>query len=318
MLISIIIPTYNRAHTIGGAIESLLGQTYQNIEVIVVDDGSEDNTEEIVTAYRQKSQIPIKYVRKENGGCASARNMGLEYAKGECVAFLDDDDEMLPNALESLLERLNDSESDFVYSPSIEVFENGVERISLPAAAELPEKFAIEHFKTCNARSCCILYRKRVFDKIKGFDERLKHNEDSDFLQRVAICCRAAYTPMPSARVYHHRDNKSKNRVAIYRALFESTEAILDSFPEFRDSLGTVVEERVKEINIRLIEALVLSGQFEEAKSISANFRKELRTAVRLSLRLKSNIPYRAIGQLKKALNKMKIECLQVVMLRKN
>jgi len=89
--VSVIIPTYNRAHTIGRAIKSVLNQTYQDFEIIVVDDGSTDNTEEVVKSFRDKR---IRYIQhKKNKGAAAARNTGIKSAKGKYIAFQDSDDD---------------------------------------------------------------------------------------------------------------------------------------------------------------------------------------------------------------------------------
>jgi glycosyltransferase involved in cell wall biosynthesis len=93
--ISVIIPTYNHAQHLGEAIESVLSQDYPDMEVIVVDDGSSDNTREVTTNYGGK----IICVEQPNGGCALARNAGLNIATGEYIAFLDSDDSLLPGSL---------------------------------------------------------------------------------------------------------------------------------------------------------------------------------------------------------------------------
>lgn len=98
--ISVIIPTYNRSHTVGKAIESVLRQTYQDFEINVIDDGSTDNTREALAPYLDK----ILYEYKENAGIASARNRGIELAKGEYIAFLDSDDFWKPEKLERQME----------------------------------------------------------------------------------------------------------------------------------------------------------------------------------------------------------------------
>ena len=91
-LLSVVIPTYNRAYIIGQAIESILSQTYANVEVIVVDDGSADNTAEVVARYGPK----VRYFRQTNSGVSAARNRGLQEARGEFIALLDSDDSWLP------------------------------------------------------------------------------------------------------------------------------------------------------------------------------------------------------------------------------
>jgi glycosyltransferase involved in cell wall biosynthesis len=91
-LVSVVIPTYNRAYVLGDAIRSVLAQTYRPLEVIVVDDGSKDNTEEVVRAFRDE----VRYVRQENAGVAAARNVGFTLARGEFIGLVDSDDRWLP------------------------------------------------------------------------------------------------------------------------------------------------------------------------------------------------------------------------------
>ena len=95
-LVSIIIPTYNREKIIGRAIDSVFAQTWQNFEIIVLDDGSQDNTKAVVEAYGPK----VKYFYQGNKGIAGARNGGMRHAGGDYLAFLDSDDYWLPAKLE--------------------------------------------------------------------------------------------------------------------------------------------------------------------------------------------------------------------------
>jgi glycosyltransferase involved in cell wall biosynthesis len=97
-LVSVIIPTYNRAHLVGKAIESVLSQDHDAVEVLVVDDGSKDETEAFM-ARTYGDNPKVRYLRKPNGGVASARNLGLREAKGAFIGLLDADDEWLPNKL---------------------------------------------------------------------------------------------------------------------------------------------------------------------------------------------------------------------------
>jgi glycosyltransferase involved in cell wall biosynthesis len=143
MLVSVIIPTYNRADMIGRTIDSINRQTYASIEIVVVDDGSTDHTDEVIESLSANSKRHIVYYKKLNGGCASARNRGLELANGELIAFLDSDDTWKPNAVESMVAALEDSKADFVYSPAIEVFENGSELVNYPVAADRPQSLAV-------------------------------------------------------------------------------------------------------------------------------------------------------------------------------
>jgi len=100
-LVSVVIPCYNQAHFLGEAIESVLAQSYPNFEIIVVDDGSTDDTSEVARRYPG-----VRLVRQENKGLSGARNAGLAHSEEEYVVFLDADDRLLPDALETVLEHL--------------------------------------------------------------------------------------------------------------------------------------------------------------------------------------------------------------------
>jgi len=111
LLISVIIPTYNRAYLIANAINSVKAQTYANIQLIVVDDGSVDNTKEIVETF-----LGIEYYKKVNGGQGSARNHGMQYVKGKYIATLDSDDQWYPEFLEEQLVYLEKDGLDFTFT----------------------------------------------------------------------------------------------------------------------------------------------------------------------------------------------------------
>lgn len=99
-LISVVIPTYNRAHYVCEAIDSVLAQTYKNIEIIAVDDGSTDNTKDIIQQYSSR----IKYIYQNNAGPSAARNNGIKQSNGDLIAFLDSDDIWLAEKLERQVE----------------------------------------------------------------------------------------------------------------------------------------------------------------------------------------------------------------------
>jgi len=107
--VSIIIPTYNRTDLLPRAIQSVINQTYKDWELLIIDDGSTDNTKEIVEEFVKKDPR-IRYFYKENGGQGSARNLGIKNAKGEYIAFLDSDDEWLPEKLDKQIHALSTTE----------------------------------------------------------------------------------------------------------------------------------------------------------------------------------------------------------------
>jgi glycosyltransferase involved in cell wall biosynthesis len=289
MKVTVIIPTFNRVSFIESALTSVVQQSYDDIEIVVIDDGSTDDTGVIVEKIREKTSRPVHYRYTRNKGCASARNLGLEMSTGAAIAFLDSDDQWLPDACMSLAEKMLKSGKDFVYSPSVEVYETRPEQINFPVAADRPEHFAIEHFKQTNARNGSVLFRRHVFDRVGGFDVALRHNEDSDFLQRVAVEFEAAYSEVPTVRVFHHGGSKSKNRIGIYRALLSSSERTLRDNPEFSKDLGVAADIRISELRLRLLKALVAGGQLKQAMEVlrairhSGNWRLVLGQLFRMS-----------------------------------
>jgi len=111
-LVSVIIPTYNRCYSLHNAIDAAINQTYKNIEIIIVDDGSTDNTKNIIAAFGSK----IVYIKKEHTGQADTRNVGLKYAKGEIIAPLDSDDIWHDKYLEKSIEYMLEHKLDMFFS----------------------------------------------------------------------------------------------------------------------------------------------------------------------------------------------------------
>lgn len=134
IIISVITPAYNAEKFIGEAIESVLAQTYENWEMIIVDDCSRDQTVELVESYQQKDER-IKLIKlKENGGSAVARNTAMDYAKGTYYAFLDSDDQWLPEKLEKQLRFMLDKDIAFSFTKYVRIHEDGTETNAITKA----------------------------------------------------------------------------------------------------------------------------------------------------------------------------------------
>ena len=186
MDISVVIPTYNRAALIERAVKSVLDQSFKPLEVIVVDDGSTDNTAEIV---KQINDPLVKYVYKENGGAGSARNCGVKNSLGDWIAFHDSDDVWRPHKLEIQKDyAIGHQEFDLIYSAYEIHFADGTSR-------KIPDENNIEYLQgdilvplliRNTIGTPTMLVRKESFLKTGGFDERLRCIEDWNFAIRFA------------------------------------------------------------------------------------------------------------------------------------
>ncbi len=180
-LISVIIPTYNRDYTITRALHSVLKQTYKNMEILVVDDGSTDDTNEIVAKYSDKR---IKYIRHEvNKGEVGARNTGIRNAIGKYIAWLDSDDEWLESKLEEQLNHMNKLTNSWkgVYCTCfIGRVKGKIEGTSYKG------KFIVELLtgEADPGIGTSLLVEKKVFEEIGYYDSTLKRQSDVDWLIR--------------------------------------------------------------------------------------------------------------------------------------
>ena len=189
--VSVVIPTYNCGQYISKAIESVLNQTYQNFEIIVIDDGSTDNTKSVLIPYMDK----IKYIYKKNGGPSGARNLGINNAKGEYIAFLDADDLLLEEYLSKCVNYIEKNRYDLVWTDSYaDIYnENGIficrksgEREDYPSNKDYLYEKLFKRFQNGFSGTYRIVIKKDCFNKIGYFDENLIIIEDWDLWLRIA------------------------------------------------------------------------------------------------------------------------------------
>lgn len=209
-LVSIIVPTYNRGHIIGETVQSVIDQTYENWELLVVDDGSEDGTKDAVGKFQDAR---IKYFGLEHSGViGKVRNYGIKAARGEYVAFLDSDDVWLAHKLEyqlSLLRKYPHASFAFGHgdqfgagaTPTPELEEFFVGDIFQPF---LFEKRFIFYVPT-------LLFRKGVLDRITPVDENLSYAGDIDFFLRMAFAVEGVFSHDVVARIRKQEKSHSQS-----------------------------------------------------------------------------------------------------------
>lgn len=183
-----ITPTYNRAHTLGKAIASVLAQTYTNWELIVVDDGSTDNTKELIGSLEDER---IHYEHTDNGGPSRARNYGIKHAKGEWVMYLDSDDELLPKCIETMLEwAAKNPQAVFAIprsSRTLELYENGRLVQTVDDSGDTPPEFTIRDIFDRNAGFSPngFMHLRRLYDEGIEWDEDLALMEDWEMMLSI-------------------------------------------------------------------------------------------------------------------------------------
>jgi glycosyltransferase involved in cell wall biosynthesis len=187
-----VIPTYNYARFLRESIDSVLAQTYPALEVIVVDDGSTDETPQILAGYGDR----IRVISQTNQGVGAARNAGIAAARGEYIAFLDSDDIMRARKLEHDIARFErDPELGLVHCGA-ESFDNAGKTLSVSLTGlegwVAPELLALDR-EVIAAPGSGIAVPKRVAEEIGGFDVRLQPSEDWDFCYRIAVRYRVGF-----------------------------------------------------------------------------------------------------------------------------
>jgi len=186
--VTVVIPTYNRAELLKRAIRTVLNQTYQDFELIVVDDGSTDNTEEVVRSFNDNKVIYIKHER--NKGAPAARNTGIRAARGEYVAFQDSDDEWLPEKLEKQIKAFKTASTEIglVYTGFWRI--EGDKRTFFPSPNITPKEGAIHDalLKGNFVGTPSTLVKKECFEKAGMFDEKLPMFEDWELWIRISKC----------------------------------------------------------------------------------------------------------------------------------
>jgi glycosyltransferase involved in cell wall biosynthesis len=191
-LVSVIIPTYNRAKFLPAAIDSVLTQTYGQVELIIVDDGSTDDTDQVLSSYGDR----IRVLKQQNAGPAIARNRGIGVATGDIIAFLDSDDQWLPSKLERQVESLKAAGPDVIccLCNCTVLYANGGKTSTFAIADTTPDcatgmwlnpvEVLLNRFVMFNQ---AIAIRREVLERVGYFDESLRFGEDYELPFRLAL-----------------------------------------------------------------------------------------------------------------------------------
>ena len=245
MKISVIIPTFNRKHTLQRAIDSVLAQTFKPFEIIIVDDGSKDGTKEWLLL----NYPSVQYIHQPNNGVSSARNKGIQISQGSWIALLDSDDEWMPEKLEYQSRFLEmNRDSSFCHTNEIWI-RNGV-RVN---QMKKHKKYGGDIFKhcldICRISPSSSIIKKDVFEEVGAFDESLTVCEDYDLWLRVTAKFNILFLDEPLIKKYGgHLDQLSRVPEGIEQYRIRSLEKIL--------SMGSLTETQFRSAKDMLIHKL--------------------------------------------------------------
>ena len=219
-MISVVIPLYNKEKYILETVRKVLDQTYQHFEIIIINDGSKDKGPDMVNEINDPR---VKLFNKENGGVSSARNLGIEKSQYDYIAFLDADDEWLPNHLEeinNLITRYKSSADIFVTNFARK-YASGI-HIDNRKPHELEEGIVKNYFKTVLKKglihTSCVCISKKAL-KTNLFDERLSRGEDMDLWLRLSKDFGIAYSPVITELYLQEAENNSRVKSDITKSL---------------------------------------------------------------------------------------------------
>ncbi len=282
MKVSVIIPTYNRAHMITEAIDSVLNQTFKDFELIIVDNYSSDNTESVVKSYADER---IRYFKNQNNGLVSInRNYGIQKSGGEYTAFLDDDDLWLPEKLEKQVELLDSSkELGLVYSDSYVVDSNGDLRENTffydmkPFRGNAFNELLQGNF----IPTLTVAIRREVLDKVGVFNPGYKICQDYDLWLRIAEYYPIDFIEQPLAKYRVHSEGGSrKNAILSYQEVLQITEYWLKRTPGLKRELGGKIRRKKAQI----YRAMVLTAISHIYRNKNAKSTREFGSLVKYLL----------------------------------
>jgi glycosyltransferase involved in cell wall biosynthesis len=269
--VSVIMPAYNAGRHVAESIRSVTCQTFGGWELIVVDDGSTDDTAEIVRALASEDER-IRYVRRENGGQAAARNSGIRHARGALLAFLDADDLWLPEKLERQRRALEETGADLIYCDGYVFSDDGSpERADgfavVPGLKDGATMFQLL-YEYNRVATLSVLTRREAVERAGLFDEdrRIQNCEDYDLWLRMALAEASFYGMTEKLMRYRRHPASTTHRES--RLLTPMLEVVKKHAGAARGA----AQRRVRGLYRDLIRALLAEGDTEGARALMQEF----------------------------------------------
>ena len=263
-MFSIVIPLYNKEGSIKKTLESVLNQTFQNFEIIVVNDGSKDSSLQVVKSINDSR---FRIIDKLNGGVSSARNTGIKEAKNEWIVFLDADDLWEENHLETISRMIVKFNNDHVFCTSF-IRSNQ----SLPAKQDynisIIENYFVEAIKCHFFWTSVTAINKKVFDNVGVFNESLSRGEDLDLWARIGMKYRFIRSHEITAIYVQDADNKlSFTKTSLDKSILSNISFV---------GLNKIQSSYYKKLIVRKIKSSIFKGDFRTSLKLICKYNFKL------------------------------------------
>ena len=267
--ISVIVPVYNVEQYLERCVDSIINQTYKNLEIILVNDGSTDNSGQICDELAKKDSR-IRVIHKKNGGLSDARNVGINEAKSDLIGFIDSDDYIDEDMYEVLMNNLKDANADLSMCGHYDVYNNvPEEQVADKKIWELSSKDAIKMVmgaKILSVTAVNKLYKKSLFSDLKF--EIGKIAEDAFIMIKLLDKCNVVVATNEKKYYYVHRENSittqkfSTKFLNVIEAYEQNRKIILEKYPELQD----VAQMRMNWAYFYVLDRLLLDKEYNDKK----------------------------------------------------
>jgi len=282
--VNVIIHTFNNEKFIAETVESVLKQTYNDYEIIVVDDGSEDGTRDALLPYMQE----IRYHYKENGGIASAKNAGISLSNAEFIAFLDHDDLWVPDKLKIQMEHFNSNLQVGLVYAKYTSFRNDKELRTKPEkgySGWIFKKLLSKSF----IQTSTVMVKRECLNTVGPFDESFKLADEYDMFLRVAKRFQCGFVDKKLTRYRVHDRNASRNDLLFDKENLRVFKKVYNGYTDLDEKEKKILRKRIAMYSIKVAGGLYNQGQLEESKK----YQKEAREYLPFYKRITSNLIFK-------------------------